>query len=423
MHFLRKIWNYDFATLTDRQVGWLTGGGAVVVLCLVFGVYDLLFDTAAGFVGDSKNWISQHLNPFPKYLSVDAFSYLLYGAIAFLFVYITAIALHAFFLSLRRYGRKQFSAIFWPHFLSNVLVLGFNLAFFGALGGIAYALGFRYSDGERFFQNTFGALENFIKAHIPTIFVFPKPFAFAAGIFIGALPGYISHWLCHKSRLLWYVTHRCHHTAEIMHPAGIGPFNFLPEIFLALPMVFFSVAASKLFTYEPMFAWAGALGFIYVVTEKFNHNTAHYNFAYSNPVVRHLSHYYGNGVYHYMHHTAKQGDEIVNVGGSPFLIWDRIFRTYRTPTAIPPAVGLTNTPIIVLSPFKIMFAGFEQLVYELRHNKSWWERFKIIFGDIYYKPPVTKDFLIMGYKEESTVDSVRPTVQEKKADSTLSQAY
>jgi hypothetical protein len=34
-------------------------------------------------------------------------------------------------------------------------------------------------------------------------------------------------------------------------------------------------------------------------------------------------------------------------------------------------------------------------------NKDVLTRLKIIFGDIYYKPPVTKDFLILGYKGEN----------------------
>jgi hypothetical protein len=36
------------------------------------------------------------------------------------------------------------------------------------------------------------------------------------------------------------------------------------------------------------------------------------------------------------------------------------------------------------------------LAYEWKMNKDWGIRFKIIFGSIWYKPPVTKDFLVIG---------------------------
>jgi hypothetical protein len=83
----------------------------------------------------------------------------------------------------------------------------------------------------------------------------------------------------------------------------------------------------------------------------------------------------------------------VNLGGGPFLIWDRLFGTYRKPYAEPPPLGLTNQPEIIWNPFRISFSGFAQMWYEWKHNKDWVVRFKIIFGSIWYKPPITKDYL------------------------------
>jgi sterol desaturase/sphingolipid hydroxylase (fatty acid hydroxylase superfamily) len=255
------------------------------------------------------------------------------------------------------------------------------------------AAGFTFEDGKQLISQGYTKLSDFMKLHIPTITILPYPIALMLGIVMGALPGYFSHWLAHKSRFVWYLNHRCHHTAEIMHPAGVGVFFFLPEFFSNIPMALVAAAFTKLFYYEPLIAETVFLAMLYVVTEKFNHTSVFYTFAYRFKPLRWLSAYYGNGVYHYMHHTAKPGDEIVNVGGTPFLIWDRVFGTYRTPTPEKPAVGLTNQPRIKLSPFAIVLSGWQQMGYELWHNKSWRVRFKIIFGDIYYMPPVTKDYL------------------------------
>jgi hypothetical protein len=41
-----------------------------------------------------------------------------------------------------------------------------------------------------------------------------------------------------------------------------------------------------------------------------------------------------------------------------------------------------------------------QLAYELRYNPSWKLRYKIIFGNSSFKPPVTKDYLIVSDKGE-----------------------
>jgi sterol desaturase/sphingolipid hydroxylase (fatty acid hydroxylase superfamily) len=175
---------------------------------------------------------------------------------------------------------------------------------------------------------------------------------------------------------------------------------FLPEFFSNLPSALLGAVCTKLFSYEPLIFDTIFLSFISILIEKFNHSTVFYDFAYSFKPVRWLSAYFGGGVYHYVHHSAAPGDEVVNVGGGPFLFWDRVFGTYRIPPAEKPPVGLTNNPEIRLNPFAIVISGWQQIGYELRMNKDWLTRFKIIFGDIYYKPPVTKDFLILGYKGE-----------------------
>jgi len=261
------------------------------------------------------------------------------------------------------------------------------------IGVVAMGFGLTFEHGQQFISVSYSRLSAWLQDYVPTIHVLPYPVALLLGVVMGALPGYFAHWLGHKSRFVWLMNHRCHHTAEIMHPAGVGTFMFLPELFSNIPSAVLAAIITKLFYYEPLIFETLFLAVFYVLTEKFNHSTYFYDFAYNFRPLRWLSAYYGNGVYHYMHHSAVPGDEIVNVGGSPFLIWDRVFGTYRKPTADRPPVGLTNQPKIKLNPFAIVLSGWQQIGYELWQNKDWLVRWKIIFGDIYYMPPITKDFL------------------------------
>ena len=395
---LSNIWNYDFTNSSEhalKVMGWLA-----LAFLIMFGVYDLLFDTGAGYYGLLTGYLSKHENPLSAYMGYDAFRLLTLVVLGGLFVYITAFGALSFYVTIKRYNYRNFMRIFFAHFLSNIVALLFTIAFFALLGALAHAAGFTYQQGSNAIQNGFKWIEDFIKSYVPTLVNTPYPVALVLGLVLGALPGYITHWFGHHSRLVWYASHRCHHTAEIMHAAGIGPFMFLPELFGAIPAIFFSAVCTKLFFHEPLLFETLALSLLGILTEKFNHTTAFYKFAYSNPLVRGLSAYFGNGVYHYMHHTSKEGEEIINVGGSPFLIWDRLFGTYRIPTKELPTVGLTNNPIIKLSPFAIMFSGFQQIAYELKHNKDFKTRFWILFGSVYYKPPVSKDYLILGYPDK-----------------------
>jgi hypothetical protein len=58
-----------------------------------------------------------------------------------------------------------------------------------------------------------------------------------------------------------------------------------------------------------------------------------------------------------------------------------------------PQFGLTNQPALELSAMAVVFGGLQQIWYELKHNKDFLTRIKIIFGGIYYIPPITKDYL------------------------------
>lgn len=388
---INAIYNFDFGSAEYRQIRfWVMAG---VGFLFVFGWFDITMDTGSGL----NNWINSELdkghNPIPGIFNNSQFSFFARALLFSLGLYITLFSFWSYFGGIKEYGKEKFVPIFIAHLLSNAVAMLFMALFFALMGLIAWSMGYTFSDGQAFISHLYQNLDQLVKGFIPTLIKLPYLLALALGLIMGSLPGYFSHWLAHQSRFIWLLNHRCHHTAEIMHPAGIGPFFFFSEFFSNIPTAILSAAASKLFYYEPL-VWENlGLAALYVFTEKFNHSTYFYDFAFRFKPVWWLSSYFGNGTYHYVHHSAIPGEETINLGGAPFLVWDRVFGTFRLPNAEKPPVGLTAQPPIKLSPFVLIFSGWQQIAYELKNNPSWLTRFKIIFGNIYYVPPITKDFL------------------------------
>lgn len=221
--------------------------------------------------------------------------------------------------------------------------------------------------------------------------------AIVLSLFVASLPGYIVHYLSHKSRFLWLTAHKAHHCPEFLFPIAAPSNNIaILEVLLAIPgLIFFTVISGMIYT-EPLIFELAIWYTVRLWLESFNHSYVHYDFANKNSFIRDASMMFGDiGVYHLVHHSAYKQDQNVNFGASPFMFWDRIFGTYRQPYKEVPPIGLTDQPAISMSPMKIVFSGFAQLAYEWKMNKSWKIRWKIIFGDVYYKPPVTKDFLLI----------------------------
>ena len=264
-----------------------------------------------------------------------------------------------------------------------------------ALAGL---LGMKPVSGMNILVNLIAWLELVADRHIPTLFsVRSYWLALVLTIFLSALPGYFVHWLSHKLRFFWYVFHRAHHCPEFLHPLGAPP-AFAFEFVLVIPSGLMAIAVSKLIYTEPLVMEMGLWFTFGYAFEIFNHSIVHYNFAYRNAFVRNMCRLFGDrGVYHLVHHSAKPNDQTINLGASPFLMWDRIFGTYRKPYHQAPPLGLTNTPKIRHNPLRIILSGISQLLFELKENKNWLTRLKILFGPIRYQPPITKEYLILGY--------------------------
>lgn len=122
---LSNIWNYDFTNSSEhalKVMGWLA-----LAFLIMFGVYDLLFDTGAGYYGLLTGYLSKHENPLSAYMGYDAFRLLTLVVLGGLFVYITAFGALSFYVTIKRYDYRNFMRIFFAHFLSNIVALLFSL--------------------------------------------------------------------------------------------------------------------------------------------------------------------------------------------------------------------------------------------------------------------------------------------------------
>jgi len=183
---------------------------------------------------------------------------------------------------------------------------------------------------------------------IPTLVELPYFVALAVTHVLLSLMAYLWHRLAHESRLLWLLAHRPHHISTTLCSATVleadprFPLGFLWR------MLMFGVLGgmiSKLVSGEFYFIELAMVGMIAGSLEIHNHVSAYYEDVRKNKLLMFVMHAVGGqGPYHYVHHSAEPEDTVVNIGGGVFLLWDRIFGTYKEPPMKRPRIGLTNQP-------------------------------------------------------------------------------
>ncbi len=425
---IRKLFRFDFKTFfeTHPRFFYLLSTFMVVffLVSVIFSFFDLFADNASSYTNLVKE----------KGVKLDEFIFdrtnnmhLLVIAVAVIFlVYETIISLLDF-RSIKKAGQmKKFLPVFLAH-LSSSIILFFIIDFIfelaqtpikGVFHSIVNGLGTYgvkwntltaklthidtgLSQHTYVIDYLFSEINDWVNTTVPTLFYTTPFIAFVLTLLVSSFFEYGVHWLDHKSRFLWLVNHRIHHTAEHMHPMGVGVVDVFPKLFLGIPKTLLLACVSKLFYHNALFEYFLAFNILYIFTQYFNHSTYYYNFFSKRPVLSMLLFLpHSNGTIHYVHHSALEGDDAVNLSSGGFCFWDFVFGTFRRPYAEHPPVGLTNNPPIRLNPFSLLFAGWQQLFYEWRNNKDWKIRFKILFGNIWYIPPVTKDFLKLSGKVE-----------------------
>lgn len=322
------------------------------------------------------------------------------GAAIFCISVRCAVIVWSYFEGKKKFGEEWFAKNFVLYMTSFIIGMLGGVLILVLIGLIGTFFGFSFGAGMGIFGATALQIQEWINSAVPTLYTFDSiPIAFLLSMLISQLGAYFVHWLCHASRFFWYVFHRSHHTPEVLHPLAAPPAYFL-EFAMVIPATLATAALSKLFYTEALVMELSLWFFFRYCMEIFNHSGAHYDLAYNNFFIRNWCRVAGDvGVYHLVHHSALEQDQMVNLAGGPFNFWDRVFGTYRKPYPSLPKLGLTNTPKIIYNPIRVMYSGIWQIWYELKMNKDWATRFKIIFGSVYYKPPITKEFLILEYEK------------------------
>ncbi|MCB1616628.1 MAG: sterol desaturase family protein [Pseudomonadales bacterium] len=283
----------------------------------------------------------------------------------------------------------------------NVCMLLGAAALFAVFGLIAKLGGFTFVDGYAFVKNMVATADHLAKTHVPTLVDLPP---FLAVICIYAVTGFFHYWLhrlAHQFRLLWLLLHRPHHMPDtLMEPLTTGVVVAFPVGFLVMfPYVFLFGACGKLFSAEPIFFEVLVFNLIVNIANISAHSTSLYHIGFRHKWIGFLGHLFGGAQYHYVHHAShplysRQNTNLVNIGAGPFMLWDRVFGTYVEPPLVRPEIGLTGQPTLYKNPVRLLFAGIFQIAYELKENRGWKERVKIVFGPSDYTPPVSKDFAL-----------------------------
>jgi sterol desaturase/sphingolipid hydroxylase (fatty acid hydroxylase superfamily) len=403
MEYLRKIWDFEIQP-GDRFWAnskwilpwvWIVGIGfsfyTVMIIGVVPGINTITISNLTEVFEKYFNRLQGSPSSFRRNLPY------IWLAIAIVAMTIRAgIIINSYYLTKKKMGEIHFNK-FFTTFLLSFFISTSTILLLTLISAIVYSIGYQFDWMGNLIHTSIDGL-NSIYARLAPYSLNIKNYWLAIFVLLlaASLPIYIVHYLSHKLRLLWLLAHKAHHCPEFLFPIAAPSNNiaFL-EVLLAIPgVIFFAVLSSMIYT-EPLIFELAIWYTAKLSIEPFNHSSIHYDIA-NSKWIRRISMVFGDtGVYHLVHHSAYERDQNVNFGPCPFMIWDRLFGTFREPYNEVPPLGLTNQPPISWSPMKIVFSGFAQIAYEWKSNPSWRIRLKIIFGDVYYLPPVTKDFLVL----------------------------
>jgi sterol desaturase/sphingolipid hydroxylase (fatty acid hydroxylase superfamily) len=264
-----------------------------------------------------------------------------------------------------------------------------------AIGLGASALGYGYEDGTRWLGDASAALVGFVNAHVPTLVTVPYPWPLVLGGIPAGLGYYWFHRLQHTWRPLWLLTHRTHHVPTHLTLVTTTPAAD-PLGFVLAPVVqgVLIGASTKLFALEPMMFEALAWTIVtWTIPEVFNHNEPTYRWTMRGRFKHFWFHFLGSGAYHLVHHSSAEEHRLANLGGGPFMLWDRVFGTYYAPPEEVPEMGLTGRPKLWMNVFRLGLAGYLEIWTDLRRNHALKDRLMILFGPVSWSPPLASNFL------------------------------
>ena len=184
-------------------------------------------------------------------------------------------------------------------------------------------------------------------------------------------------------------------TPALIHPTTQPVFTAAPLFLLfSVPFQIFTGVLAKIFGPETMIFEALLLRLVANTLGVYSHNSAYYEWFGRSQIRMFLGRLLGVGNFHYMHHSALPGHGAINISGMPYYFWDRVFGTYVEPSKEKPPIGLTGSPTLVMNPLRLALSGIAQLVFEIRHNKQFSVRLKIVCAGTDWNPPITKDYAV-----------------------------
>ncbi|HJX65389.1 MAG TPA: sterol desaturase family protein, partial [Polyangia bacterium] len=224
--------------------------------------------------------------------------------------------------------------------VSLMLYLGLALA-----GAVSAAMGHGFFFGFSLVRH-YTIWCRALVARVPTLMNLPYPLPLFASMALVDLFQYWFHRLGHTWRPFWLLWHRPHHMPPFLTVPTTQPvFAAFPLfILLSVPFQLGVGICAKLFYSDTMIAEALLVRMIGQIVLIGSHNTALYSTFWKSRTLRALGAFFGDGPYHYMHHSALPGHSLINLGGPPLMLWDRVFGTYVPPTQTPPPVGLQGSP-------------------------------------------------------------------------------
>ncbi len=285
--------------------------------------------------------------------------------------------------------------LFFTLFLLNAVNVLFLILILVICGLLSWLFVQNYDIGGDLVR-TMTAFSEGIVAKVPTLIELPYPLPLLVTLLIIDLFFYWFHRLGHTQRLWWLLWHRPHHMSPALtHPTTQPVFVAAPLFLIfAVPFQIIVGVLAKLFGPETMILEALLLRLLTQCFAPWSHNSAFYEWFGKSRLRMFFASLTGTGNYHYMHHSALPGHEAINLAGTLFFFWDRVFGTYVPPSREKPPVGLTGSPPLHSNPVRLALSGMWQLYYELRHNRGFATRWKILFAGTDWNPPVTKDFAI-----------------------------
>ena len=411
---LNRLWNTELSSLPERFRPWVS---AFVVLftALFFVQFPLLWHNLVYLgpgLGDEQSLRVLNELIFQRLTGSDAFWGWTIGALLLITLSFRAvIMLGSYFGYERTLGSKFPLHIIVVMILVNAVGALSIPVVLALLGVLLKITGGDFDSGWLFIEHTASAANSWVMTHVPTLVELN---AWVAALLVFHVAGFVHYWLHrlgHQSRALWMLFHRHHHMSPHLSQFSTSAVFFAFPLFIVfvVPYVFTFATITKLFAAAPLYREVFILNTVFMFWEIFGHSDVYYEWAAKRRWVAIPGFIFGGGVYHYLHHSAERSDAVthnknhkvnmVNMGGGFCFLWDKLFGTYTPLREKKPIVGLTGQPQLYYNPLRLALGGLAQLIYELRYNKSWGTRIKIVFGDSYYEPPMTHSYILKSGTE------------------------